>query len=396
MAKYRQLYTEFWSDSFVLELTPEEKYFYLYLMTNTKTTQCGIYEISKRTIETDCGYNRETVEKLIKRFCDYKKILYSDDTKELMIINWIKYNVPNSQNVIKCVQNELLKVKNNEFVKILFDKCQGAGLDVEKIFENHIVGGIFDSSSAKDRAALKSYTRKMDKPSIELTLEKTQVEMLGFDTTCEEIFKKIEKVKPGTIHHDVETRKIQETSEVQINKPLSRDLQGACKALVSNKEEVISNKQEVINKKEEEEVINKKETFIKNNSATATDDESLKNLIKIFEENIHVISPLEYEKILEFAKHVTNDVILMAIEEAVVYNAKTMQYISKIINNWIIQGIKTTEGVKAYQKKWSNKKINTVSQRVKKGGFCDFEQRNYDYEELEKKLLGHLDAEDLD
>ena len=32
MAKYRQLYTEFWSDSFVLELTPEEKYFYLYLM----------------------------------------------------------------------------------------------------------------------------------------------------------------------------------------------------------------------------------------------------------------------------------------------------------------------------------------------------------------------------
>jgi len=336
MAKYRQLYTEFWSDSFVLELTPEEKYFYLYLMTNTKTTQCGVYEISKRTIETDCGYNRETVEKLIKRFCDYKKILYSDDTKELMIINWIKYNVPNSQNVIKCVQNELLKVKNNEFVKILFDKCQGAGLDVEKIFENHIVGGVFDSSSAKDRAALKAYTIKVD------------------------------------------------------------DLQGACKALVSNKEEVISNKQEVINKKEEEEVINKKETFIKNNSATATDDESLKNLIKIFEENIHVISPLEYEKILEFAKHVTNDVILMAIEEAVVYNAKTMQYISKIINSWISQGIKTTEGVKAYQKKWSNKKINSVSQNVKKGGFCDFEQRNYDYEALEKKLLGHLDAEDLD
>ena len=64
MAKYRQLYTEFWSDSFILDLTPEEKYFYLYLMTNTKTTQTGIYEISKRTIETDTGYNRETVEKL--------------------------------------------------------------------------------------------------------------------------------------------------------------------------------------------------------------------------------------------------------------------------------------------------------------------------------------------
>jgi hypothetical protein len=55
MAKYRQLYTEFWSDSFVLELTPEEKYFYLYLISNSKSTQCGIYEISKRTIGIDTG-----------------------------------------------------------------------------------------------------------------------------------------------------------------------------------------------------------------------------------------------------------------------------------------------------------------------------------------------------
>ncbi|MGH4137714.1 DnaD domain-containing protein [Clostridium sp.] len=397
MAKYRQLHTEFWSDSFVLELTPEEKYFYLYLMTNTKTTQCGVYEISKRTIETDCGYNRETVEKLIKRFCDYKKILYCDDTKELMIINWIKYNLPNSQNVIKCVQNELLKVKNSEFVKILFDKCQGAGLDVEKIFENHIIGEIFDSSSAKDRAALKFSTKKVDKPSIEYALEKNTEEILAIDKACEEILKKIETVKPDTIYYDVEDERIQETSEVQINKPLSRDLEGACKVLGSNKEEVISNKQEVINKKEEEEeVINKKETFINNNLATATEDESFKNLIKVFDENIHVISPLEYEKILEFTKHVSSEVILMAIEEAVIYNAKTLQYISKIINSWISQGIKTTEGVKAYQKKWSNKKINSVSHNIKKGGFCDFEQRNYDYEALEKKLLGHLDAEDLD
>jgi len=55
MAKYRQLYTEFWSDSFVLELSSEEKFFYLYLLTNTKTTQSGIYEISRRFIETETG-----------------------------------------------------------------------------------------------------------------------------------------------------------------------------------------------------------------------------------------------------------------------------------------------------------------------------------------------------
>ncbi|MCS4454582.1 hypothetical protein JTT00_05850 [Clostridium botulinum] len=74
MAKYRQLHTQFWSDGFVLDLTPEEKYFYLYLMSNTKTSQCGVYELPLRVIEMETGYNRETVIKLIKRFIDYKKL----------------------------------------------------------------------------------------------------------------------------------------------------------------------------------------------------------------------------------------------------------------------------------------------------------------------------------
>lgn len=81
MAKYRQVHTTFWDDAFVLDLTPEEKYFYLYLMTNNKTTQCGIYELPKRVIEMHTGYNRETVDKLLQRFVDYEKIIYNDKTK---------------------------------------------------------------------------------------------------------------------------------------------------------------------------------------------------------------------------------------------------------------------------------------------------------------------------
>ncbi|WP_231597694.1 hypothetical protein [Bacillus sp. SA1-12] len=48
MAKYRMVRTEFWRDSIALdEMTPEDKYFYLYLLTNPKTTQIGIYRITK-------------------------------------------------------------------------------------------------------------------------------------------------------------------------------------------------------------------------------------------------------------------------------------------------------------------------------------------------------------
>ena len=109
----------------MLKLTPEEKYSIciLYLISNSKTTQCGIYKISKGIIETETGYNRDTVEKLIKRLCNYNKILYCEETKEIMIINWKKYNAPNNINAIKCVNKELSKVKHKDFLKVQFNKC---------------------------------------------------------------------------------------------------------------------------------------------------------------------------------------------------------------------------------------------------------------------------------
>ena len=52
MAVYRHIHIDYWQDGFVLDLTPEEKYFYIYLMTNSKTSQCGIYELPKRIIKS--------------------------------------------------------------------------------------------------------------------------------------------------------------------------------------------------------------------------------------------------------------------------------------------------------------------------------------------------------
>lgn len=121
MAIYRQIHTSFWQDDFVLGLTPEEKYFYLYLLTNSKTKQCGIYEISKKVMVLETGYNLETVDKLVGKFVKYKKILYDPKTKEICLMNWKKYNPDRSPKIKKCVDKELLSVKNREFVKIYDD-----------------------------------------------------------------------------------------------------------------------------------------------------------------------------------------------------------------------------------------------------------------------------------
>lgn len=133
MAKYRQIHIEFWQDGFVLDLTPEEKYFYIYLMTNSKTSQCGIYELPKRIIETETGYNRETVEKLLKRFEEYGKIIYNELTREIMILNWIKYNWINSPKVISLINKELKSVKNRYFIKLFVKHCKEYGYRIDTL-----------------------------------------------------------------------------------------------------------------------------------------------------------------------------------------------------------------------------------------------------------------------
>ena len=110
MAVYRNVQVNFWQDEFILDLT-WRRYFYIYLLTGTKTKQCGIYILPKRVAELETGYSMETVEKLLNRFVEYGKILYDTETKEVFIINWLHYNPISNTNVEKCVLRELKTVK---------------------------------------------------------------------------------------------------------------------------------------------------------------------------------------------------------------------------------------------------------------------------------------------
>ena len=83
MANYRQIKTRFWHDPFIQDLTPEQKYCYLYLISNPATTQCGIYEITYKHMAFETGYNTETIGKLIDFFTAKNKIIYSADTNEI-------------------------------------------------------------------------------------------------------------------------------------------------------------------------------------------------------------------------------------------------------------------------------------------------------------------------
>ena len=120
MAIFRKIHVSFWADPYVESLTPEQKYFYLYLLTNDRTTQCGIYEITKKKISTDTGYNTDTVNKLLDRFISHGKIKYSEQTSEIAILNWPKYNDSTSPKVKACISKELKHVKDRVLIQYLY------------------------------------------------------------------------------------------------------------------------------------------------------------------------------------------------------------------------------------------------------------------------------------
>ena len=95
MAIYRHVHVEFWKDPKVLEeLTPEDKLFFIYLLTNPNTTQIGVYKITKKQIAFELGFSIESVNALMDRFINnYGLIKYNNDTREICLKNWGKYNL---------------------------------------------------------------------------------------------------------------------------------------------------------------------------------------------------------------------------------------------------------------------------------------------------------------
>jgi DnaD/phage-associated family protein len=115
MAKYRMVRTEFWKNPIVSEeMTPEDKYFYLYLLTNPQTTQIGIYRITKKQMAFDLGYSIESVHSLMERFIKYHKLIrYNPETRELAIKNWGKDNLhKGGKPVMDCINSELKEVED--------------------------------------------------------------------------------------------------------------------------------------------------------------------------------------------------------------------------------------------------------------------------------------------
>ncbi len=122
---YRSVRDAFWTDVMVLDLLPEEKFFYLWLLTNPHVDPCGCYQVSMKTVEYETGLSRDTILNLTSRFVALGRILYNEQNHEFILLKWKKnnsgfFNVKNT-NSIKGIRQGASKILTPEFKIIVLE-----------------------------------------------------------------------------------------------------------------------------------------------------------------------------------------------------------------------------------------------------------------------------------
>lgn len=119
MAKFRAVHMTFWSDTKVENFTADEKYLFLYFLTNEHTNLCGCYEISVKKIACETGMTEEKAAKTLDSLQAQKVVAYSKETAELLVINWYYYNWTTSTQYRKPLGAEIERVKDANFREYL-------------------------------------------------------------------------------------------------------------------------------------------------------------------------------------------------------------------------------------------------------------------------------------
>lgn len=132
---YRKIHDDFWTDPDIEEFTPEQKFFYLYLITNPNVNQIGLYEFSIKRACFETGYNSDTIEKLLDIFETFGKIKKSTETREILIVKFYWHNKSNSPKVLTHVDQLLRGVKDTSLIQYIYGMHTASQEEEEEVQE---------------------------------------------------------------------------------------------------------------------------------------------------------------------------------------------------------------------------------------------------------------------
>ncbi|WP_214889770.1 DnaD domain protein [Exiguobacterium sp. s142] len=310
MSVYRTVQTDFWKDPKIMEeFTPEDKLFYLYLLTNPNTTQCGIYGITKKEMAFQLGYSTETVNALMDRFITYHKLIdYNVDTRELVIFNWAKYNFKRGGKPVQdLIKSELAKVKHQPYIEIVGKHVPIDG--IRQVYESYYV--------SYDESCHESYDESPDESPHQSCNESTHE-----SSSKESLNKAIQKTIDESYHESYD-----ESSE--------KNGQTETKTKTETKAETKPQPQQ------------KKETLT--NDAVVADQ--LNDLASFYQQNISTATPYVIGSLEDMIEDASYESVRYALEQAVIQEKRTLKYVKRIVDRCIAQKLFTFDLIRLQEQK---------------------------------------------
>lgn len=129
MGNYNPVYKSLWTSQKFNLLDANEKLIFLYLLTNEKVKQTGIYNIMVKHIACECGLMLSETEKAINKMQEIRLIHYWNDENLIYICNFFRF----SKGMIKNP-------------KILAETINRQ----KELLANHSVWNLFDSDYAQE------------------------------------------------------------------------------------------------------------------------------------------------------------------------------------------------------------------------------------------------------
>ncbi|NMD71276.1 DnaD domain protein [Bacillus sp. DNRA2] len=303
--------TDFWNNPVVSEeMSPEDKYFYLYLLTNSQTTQIGIYKITKKQMAFDMGYSIETVQALMERFTQHHKLIrYNPKTREIALHNWAKSNLnKGGKPIMDCINSELKEVEDVSLIRY-----------ISQSIPNQDIRNLFDSFCKQEQTLLNHVDQYVAENDTQPTLDH-----------------------------------------------LVSDDAFTTRQTISGQKEKEKEKEE----QQEKELANypdfKKEPVVENSLMNQQKAEAVRDIMKCWDENgfglTNVNAKQQLIAWLDDSRFINpKEVILKAMNIACANNKRTLGYVSAILKNWENESLLSVKEIDSHESQKAARKSKNVS-----------------------------------
>ena len=119
MREFTKIERTFWETDEARDMTPEDKYFWMYLQTNANVNALGCYSFRMRKAMDEIGYTKDTIEKLLDRAEGSGLIRMDRKTMEIFLLNFPAISWSKKTVTKRAMMGDLKEVKSDVLKELL-------------------------------------------------------------------------------------------------------------------------------------------------------------------------------------------------------------------------------------------------------------------------------------